>query len=334
MIKQQIFSIVFSALLLPSDFCCAFWLFREAINLCGMTFGEAVRILNAEMLNTGIRKNRLIRVQRALAAFFHKNSTDHDKSIRLTKAFGFCTLMGLAALALALFAATVPTAFKYTVIGNIILTVLNIALAVFGLIYGKKHPLSRELSEKLSVKRSRGKAKRRNAFIYAFVAVLFFGVLLFILLGIASAFRTEPCEVSRPSAIAVQSELINELGERGYETANVPTTYWEFDENKLEHIAAGVKGDSRFEFYGYSDNETVESVYERIIHSTAPEFDKSECEKHETRLSNDSEMFTAVIDGVYYLIMYRNDTVVYAYSPDSLSEINGILTEIGYFKDR
>lgn len=45
-------------------------------------------------------------------------------------------------------------------------------------------------------------------------------------------------------------------------------------------------------------------------------------------------MFTAVIDRIYYLVVYQNDTVIYAYSQDDLSEINEILTEIGYLRNR
>ena len=32
--------------------------------------------------------------------------------------------------------------------------------------------------------------------------------------------------------------------------------------------------------------------------------------------------------------MYQEDTVIYAYSPDSLDEINDILMQIGYLKSR
>mgnify|MGYP000328714513 len=43
-------------------------------------------------------------------------------------------------------------------------------------------------------------------------------------------------------------------------------------------------------------------------------------------------MFTIVADGVYYLVLFRGDTLIYACSPDSLTEINEILAETGYLR--
>lgn len=136
------------------------------------------------------------------------------------------------------------------------------------------------------------------------------------------------------SAISIQADLISILTEKGYTTSNIPTTYWKLDEHKLEHTAAGIKGKNKFEFYGYSDDKTVDLVYNRIVHLTAPNLENSEKEKHETTLSDGNKMFTIEIDNIYYFVMYRNDTVIYAYSPDSLNDINEILTEIGYSKNK
>lgn len=83
----------------------------------------------------------------------------------------------------------------------------------------------------------------------------------------------------------------------------------------------------------YSDDETVDLVYNQIVHLTAPELENVERENYETNLPDGNRIFTISIDGVYYLVMYRNDTVIYAYSPDSLNEIKEILTGIGYLKN-
>ena len=34
----------------------------------------------------------------------------------------------------------------------------------------------------------------------------------------------------------------------------------------------------------------------------------------------------------YYLVLFRGDTLIYACSPDSLTEINEILAETGYLR--
>ena len=180
-----------------------------------------------------------------------------------------------------------------------------------------------------------GRKKRaKNIIVYSLVGAFFLGILLFFMMGISGISQSRQYQQSQQTVISIHADLTTLLNEKGYETANIPTTYWEIDENKLLHVAAGVKGDSKFEFYGYSDDETVDLVYNQIVYLTAPELENSERESHETSLPDGNRMFTIVIDGVYYLVMYRNDTVIYAYSPDSLNEINEILTGIGYLKNR
>lgn len=100
------------------------------------------------------------------------------------------------------------------------------------------------------------------------------------------------------------------------------------------NVTAGIKGDSKFEFYDYSDNESIDLVYSQIVNDIAPDIENSERESHETYMPDGNKMFTIVINGVFYLVMYKNDTLVYAYSPESLDEINEILIRIGYLKSR
>ena len=345
MMKHQIFSIIFSIILLPVNLRCAFWLFREAMNLTGMTFKEFLETTSSEALplNTGSRQFK--KRQRFLISFFNEKSSDPQKSIRLLWTFGICTLPGLAALNLAVYAAMHIDKLKYAFIGNLILVVINIALAIWGKIYRKNNPLDDVTAEKLNVKRMKEKEydrknRAKNIIVYSLVGAFFLGIFLFFMMGMSDISQSrqyqqsQQYQQSHQTAIAIHANLITLLNEKGYETANIPTTYWEIDEHKLLHVAAGVKGDSKFEFYGYSDDETVDLVYNQIVYLTAPELEHSERESHETSLPDGNRMFTIVIDGIYYLVMYRNDTVIYAYSPDSLNEINEILAGIGYLKNR
>lgn len=292
-----------------------------------MTFSEFLKENNPKMayINTGRRRRR--KLKRLLLEFFNKNSTSPQKSIRYTQAFGACTFLGFVALCLAGYCAMNVKNSKYALVGNIALLVINLAIFLCGKVRAKGQigdilpPEKNETSAKVPMK---------NIIVYSLVGALFFGFLLFFMLGISGIFRSNQDRTYYKSAISIQSELITILGEKGYETANVPTTYWTLDESKLEHIAAGVKDGSKFEFYGYSDGETVDLVYNQIVYLTAPELENFEREKCETVLSDKSKMFTSALDGIYYLVMYRNDTVVYAYSENTLSEINAILAEIGY----
>lgn len=339
MMEYQIFSIIFSIILLPVNFCCAFWLFREAMNLTGMTFKEFLKTTSSETLSLNTGSRTLKKRQRFLISFFKKRSSDPKKSIRLLWTFCICTIPGLAALNLAVYAARHIDKLKYVFIGNLILVVVNIALVIGGKIYRKNNPLDDVTAEKLNAKRIKeketGRKNRiRNIIVYSLVGVFFLGILMFFMIGISGISQSRQYQQSQHTAISIQSNLTTLLNKKGYETANIQTTYWEIDENKLLHVAAGVKGDSKFEFYGYSDDETVDLVYNQIVYSIASELENSERESHETYLPDGNKMFTIVIDSVYYLVMYRNDTVIYAYSPDSLNEINEILMGIGYLKNR
>ena len=334
--EYQIFCIIFSIILLPINLCCAFWLFREAMNLTGMTFKEFIETTSSNLMFPDIGRHRFRKRQRFFVNFFREHSSDPQKSIRLLWTFGICTLPGLAALSLAGYAAMHIDGLKYAFIGDLILVAINIALVVWGEVYRRNNPLDDITAEKLNAKivKENGKGHQvKNIVVYSLVGAFFLGILLFFMIGISGISQNQQYQQPQQTAISIHADLITLLNEKGYETANIPTTYWEIDEDKLLHVAAGIKGDSKFEFYGYSDDETVDLVYNQILYLTAPELENSERENHETALSDGSRMFTIVIDDVNYLVMYRNDTVIYAYSPHSLNEINEILLGIGYLED-
>lgn len=341
---KQILNIVFSILLLPVNFCCAFWIFREAMNLTGMTFKEFLNSTSDVVFPNSTVHRGLQKRQRFLVAFFQEKSSDPKKSIRLLWTFGICTLPGLAALTLAIFCARSPENLKYAFIGNLILVLINIGLVIWKKIYRKNHPLDETLAEKLAKKHSQETAegrknRRKNMIVYSLVGAFFFGVLLFFMLLIAGVdfahIGTHGLSGKPNYSNSISREDVDTvLKEKGYETYEIPVTYWELDENKLMYVCAGVKGDSKFEYYEYSDGETTDLVYNQISYNVSPDMEPSERKSHETELSDGNKMFTAAVGGMYYLVLYQGNTVIYAYSPDSLDEINDILMQIGYLKSR
>lgn len=136
---EQTLNIIFSILLLPVNFCCAFWLFREALNLTGMTFKEFLKFTSDLDLTSPSPQRQMQKRQRFLTDFFQEKSSDPQKSIRLMRTFGICTLPGAAALALVMYCAINPNNLKYAFIGNLILMSINIALAIWGKFYRKNH---------------------------------------------------------------------------------------------------------------------------------------------------------------------------------------------------
>lgn len=227
MMKHQLFSIIFSIILLPANLCCAFWLFREAMNLTGMTFKEFLETAPSETLWLNTKSRQLEKRQRFLISFFKEKSSDPQKSIRLLCSFGICTIPGLAALNLAVYAAMHIDKLKYAFIGNLILVAINIALVIWGKIYRKKNPLDDVTAEKLNTKRMKEKAygrknRAKNIIVYALVGAFFLGILLFFMMGISGISQSRQ---PQQTALSVQSGLTTILNEKGYETANIPTTY-------------------------------------------------------------------------------------------------------------
>lgn len=261
-----------------------------------------------------------------LNKFFYANSKDPQKSIKLSRAFGFCTIPGIAALCVATYSAMFADGIKYAFIGNIVLTLINIAIAACGIIYKKRN----SFCDTSITKNRAAQYRTKDIIVYFFVGVLFFCILLFFMLGTVGIIDSRQNTTSYRSAISIGSDLITILTEKGYETANIPALYWDIDENKPEHLAVGVKENGRFEFYGYNDNKTVDLIYDKIVNLISAETENIDAENHETSFSDGSKKFTITIDGVYHLVIYRNDTLIYAYSSDSPDEIGEILERIGY----
>ena len=332
------FNIIFSILLLPVNFCCAFWMFREVLNLSELTFREFLRLTSHRTFSSG--RSGLNRRQNFLFRFFAEKSSDPQKSSKLLWAYGIGTLPGLAALLLAQYAAISnhPDKVTFAFIGNLILVLVNIGLVFAGRIYRNNHLLDEKTAELLEAKRAKekretsGKKHKKYGVVYAVVGAFFLTILLVFHLGIADVFSGIHSGNNTHMNKISQSDVNTVLIEQGFETANIPTTYWFYDENKLTNVCAGIKDGTKFEFYEYTDGETTDGVYHRILYAVAQDMEFDERVQHETELPDGNKIFTVKIGGVYHLAMYQDNTVVYAYSPKSIDEINDILARIGYLK--
>ncbi len=317
--------------MLPVNLICSFWLFREALNLSGVTFREFGRDLADNLPRSRHVKGRRVKI---ILTYLAERSTNPERTKKLFNMYLYSTLVGLAALILAEYVGISqnPDKLKIAFIGNLILVLVNTAIAVAGKIYRKNNPLDEKTAEKLAQIRAREKEKGRGIglkgiIVYTVVGAFF--LTMFLGFNVAVAVFTQQRNIAEK---VEHDDVKTVLTERGFETANMPTTYWEIDEAKLMFVCAGIKGEVKFEFYEYSDSETTDSVYNQIVNDVAQNMEPNERESHEMPLSDGNKMFAVKIDGVYYCVAYKNNTAVYAYSPESLDEINGILAEIGYLK--
>lgn len=178
------------------------------------------------------------------------------------------------------------------------------------------------------------KYKVRNIIVCAFVIILFLGLTIRGNFFNSNANRLPKENVKQTDKAIIGKVSFTDvhtiLSERGFETANIATTYWFYDENKLKNVVSGIKEDMAFEFYEYTDGETTDGVYNRISYDISQDMEQSEREKHETRLQGGGKMFTLTEGGVNSVVIYKNNTVIYANSPETESEIRDILAELGY----
>ena len=94
--NEQGICILFSIRLVPVNFLCAFWLFREALQLTGMTYQEYFKKTSSDgevLLGSEQRWGYTNR-------FFKAYSSDPEKSMHFMKSYAAALLPGLAAVLL------------------------------------------------------------------------------------------------------------------------------------------------------------------------------------------------------------------------------------------
>lgn len=333
---KSVLSIIFSIVMLPVNLCSSFWIFKEALNISGVTFNEIQEYFSHKSFSRSSKSGRQ-RIRRMILGYLVERSSNPEKTKKLFRWYLISTLPGLAALLLAEYCAISGSAdkIKYVFVGNTVLLFTNIALAAMGRIYAKNNPLDENTSRTLEEKRAKEKKLSVKNIIAIAIIVTFFTFILIMfhlaLLGISNSQYTQT--PAKDNTQIVEFHYVNTvLSQRGFETANIPTTYWFYNEDKLRNVVSGIKGDTAFEFYEYSDGETTDGVYNSIKYDIAQDMEPNEYAAYETELSGGGKMFAIVQDGVYSVTLYENDTVVYAHSPEESNEIHDILIELGYIE--
>lgn len=139
--------IIISALLLPVNLYCSFWIFREVLNLSGITFREMLKDLNGLAIPIGRFGKGMRRRQSVLLNYLLKRSYEPEKTQRLFKCYKYSVAPGVIAVILTGYIAFSKNTNKISVaiVGIAVLLIFNIALAFYGKIYKKNHPLDNEI---------------------------------------------------------------------------------------------------------------------------------------------------------------------------------------------
>ena len=322
---------LFSFLLVPWYLYCTAWIGGELFALSGLTFWEFVQKGQDRVpMATSHRRSRSRRT-RAVLGLLLETSSDPEETRRLFRRYCYSTLPGF----LAFIPSLIPGMWgnwQVFLVWDVVLFLVGVVIKAQGKGYREKHhldPLQEEKLEDRQRRQNKTFLTGKSLAVYGLVGLFFLGLFVVIVTGGGQMFSIW----SNQQSVAPDFYDVHEVVyEAGFETANIPTTYWRYEEQKLGNVVSGLKDGAGFEYYEYYDDETVDLVYNQICSDIAPEMTAQPREEWSQSLPNGGERCTLTRDGVTYDVLYWGNTVVYAYAPEGSEEITDLLVELNYIR--
>ena len=322
---------MFSFLLIPWYLCCTAWIGRELFALSGMTFWEFVQKGEGRVPTATSSRHSRSRRNRAVLSVLMETSRDQEETLRLFKRYCYSTLPAF----LAFLPSLIPGLWGNWWISlgwDVALFLAGLVIKAQGRGYREKHrldPLQEEELEARQRRQNKTFLTKKSLVVYGLVGLYFLGLFVVIITGGGQIFRAG----DNQQRVAPDFYDVHEaVSDAGFETANIPTTYWMYEEKKLGNVVSGLKDGAGFEYYEYYDDETVDLVYNQICSDIAPEMTAQPREEWSQSLPNGGERCTLTRDGVTYEVLYWGNTVVYAYAPEGSEEITDLLVELNYIR--
>ncbi len=323
---------LFSFLLVPWYLYCTAWIGGELFALSGMTFWEFVQKGQGRVpMSTSHHRSRSRRT-RAVLALLMETSSDPEETQRLFRRYCYSTLPAFLAFVPSLIPGMWGN-WQVFLAWDVVLFLVGVVIKAQGRGYRRKHRLDPLQEEKLEARQRRQNKTfftGKSLVVYGLFGLFFLGMFVVIVTGGGQMFSMW----SNQQSVAPDFYDVHEVVyEAGFETANVPTTYWRYEEQKLGDVVSGIKGAAAFEYYEYYDDETVDLVYNQICSDIAPEMTAQPREEWSQSLPNGGERCTLTRDGVTYEVLYWGNTVVYAYAPEGSGKITDLLVELHYIQE-
>ena len=323
---------LFSFLLVPWYLYCTAWIGGELFALSGLTFWEFVQKGQGRVpMSTSHHRSRSRR-NRAVLALLMETSSDPEETQRLFRRYCYSTLPGF----LAFIPSLIPGMWgnwRIFLVWDVVLFLAGLVIKAQGKGYREKHHLDPIQEEELEARQRRQNKTfftGKSLAVYGLVGLFFLVMFVVIVTGGGQMFSIW----SNQQSVAPDFYDVHEVVyEAGFETANIPTTYWRYEEQKLGNVVSGLKDGAGFEYYEYYDDETVDLVYNQICSDIAPEMTAQPREEWSQSLPNGGERCTLTRDGVTYEVLYWGNTVVYAYAPEGSEEITDLLVELHYIQE-
>lgn len=297
-------------------------IWKTLLDYAGITFDDLRKHFEGEDIHFtsggGVhgRRNSMRYRQRAITEYLVRYADNPDASLKLFNLFKYSSLpIPIAASVLILENFLSNIVYIIIVYGILLLIVLAFWIALNR--FKRNNPIDESKLEKLEDKRSREEKPNLlpAKIFFAAVAIIMAGATVFTALGRSG--RASNLSTKEPEFY--RTDISDVLYEHGYNSSEVMATYWKFDNDKLDNLALGEKDGYRFEYYEYHDDKTTKDVYNSIINEIAPNVEQGA-----------GSVFTIVLDGVYYYVEYKSNTVIFAYSPEGSAEIAEILQNSGY----
>lgn len=163
------------------------------------------------------------------------------------------------------------------------------------------------------------------------IVVLFLILVLNVLWPMITEIKKVPPTSEMVEKLMDHLEVRELLEQRGFDTVDMSTSYWFFDENKLMYVASGKKETSKIEFYEYRDDKTTDGVYNRISYDFNQNLESKDRAKYERKLKHGGKVFEMTISGTYKVVAFKDNTVVYGSGLEQdCNEILKIVEEMGY----
>lgn len=329
-----------SFLLIPWYLYCTAWIGRELFALSGMTFWEFIQKGQDRVPMATSHRHSRSRRNRAILAVLLETSEDREETLRLFKRYCYSTLPAFLTFVPSLIPGMWEN-WQVFLVWDVVLFLAGLVIKAQGRGYRQKHRLDPLQEEKLEARQRRQNKTfltGKSLVVYGLVGLFFLVMFVVIVTGGGQAFKMNGSlqwEAPPTSPLSVAPNFYDvhaALTEAGFETANIPTTYWMYDEKKLQNVVSGLKGEAAFEFYEYTDDETVDLVYNQICSDISPLLTSLGREEWSKPLAYGGEKFMLIQDRVTYYVLYWGNTVVYAHAPEGDEKITDLLLKLDYIR--
>lgn len=343
----KIANLIFSILLLPFSIYCSFWIINRVLRLAKMTPKEFMT--NEELYesiagypkSSFYMKRHMARRAKTITRFLTEKTGEPELAKKSIRSFAIVTLIGSLSFPMAIFATVTNNEkqFYLSVALNILLLIYNLIVLGCGKKYYNDNPIDERTQEILNQKREiekedTRKNRTKNIIVYGLVGAFFIGIIV-IPLSLHSNLLSTPPISPIPSITYEESQnkishdnFIKVLEENGFTTREIPVTYWQIREDDLMFVSAGIKDNTKFEYYEYSQGINTESVFDEIANAVC-DAENFEYNQSYTESSDGAYVVEIEKDDKYSVVINKFGKIIYAYSDEKDDNITDILNQLG-----